>query len=141
MSARLTPLIHVPDVRATALWYRGIGFALVAWHACDADGLGSGEPPADDAEWDWALVRYGAGEVMFNIGGEESDAPRREVDLYVKVDPREGRGVDALHAVLKDRAEVIEPPYDAFHGNRELIVRDLNGFWITFGQAIAAADG
>ena len=45
-------------------------------------------------------------------------------------------GVDALHLKLKDKAEVVEAPYDAFHGNRELIIRDLNGFWITFAQPV-----
>ncbi len=27
-------------------------------------------------------------------------------------------------------------PYDAFYGMREFIIRDCNGFWITFGQPI-----
>lgn len=136
MSASLTPMIHVPDVRSTALWYRSIGFELAAWHAVDSDRMGGGDPPDDGEPWDWALLRYGRGRVMLNSGGLASDAPRREVDLYLDVDPAVGQGVDALHAALRDRVEVVEPPYDAFHGNRELIVRDPNGFWITFAQPV-----
>jgi hypothetical protein len=28
----------------------------------------------------------------------------------------------------------VEDLYDAFHGMREFIIRDINGFWVTFGQ-------
>jgi hypothetical protein len=30
--------------------------------------------------------------------------------------------------------DVVEVPHDTFYGMRELIIRDLNRFWITFGQ-------
>jgi len=86
---------------------------------------------------DWAMVRLGASEVMFSAGGRTSDSVRRDVDLYVQLAPETAEeGVDALHLKLKDKAEVVEAPYDAFHGNRELIIRDLNGFWITFAQPV-----
>ena len=138
MKARLTPMIHVPDVRATALGYRSIGFTPDAWHVEGAVAMSSGAPtPAlSDAEdpGDWALLSYGAGVVMFNAGGRASEAKRREVDLYIDL----GQGVDALYQTLKDRVEVVEAHYDAFHGNRELIVRDLNGFRITFAQPVTA---
>ncbi len=32
--------------------------------------------------------------------------------------------------------KVVEGLYDAFYGMREFIIRDINGFWITFGQPI-----
>lgn len=135
---RLTPMIHVPDVRAAALWYVSIGFVLAGWHEEGAGEMGGGEPPEDGAEWDWALLRFGSGAVMFSEGGRASDARRREVDLYVDVEPPPaGQGVDALYAALKDRVDVVEPPYDAFHGNRELIIRDPNGFWVTFAQPVS----
>ena len=142
MKARLMPMIHLPDVRAAALWYRSIGFSLDAWHVEATVAMSSGTPGPDlsDAEgeagdpWDSALPSYGAGVVMSNAGGRASEVRRREVDLYVDL----GQGIDALHEILKDRVEVVEAPYDAFHGNRELIVRDLNGFRITFAQPVTA---
>ncbi|HEX2061466.1 MAG TPA: VOC family protein [Thermoanaerobaculia bacterium] len=118
MFQRAVPMLHVPDVRAAAEWYAQLGFEIVRTHS-------------DDDEMSWALLRCGSTELMFNEGGKESDAHRREVDLYVYVDD-----VDALAARLEGRVEVVEPLYDAIYGMREIIIRDLNRFWITFGQPI-----
>jgi len=118
MTRNVTPMIHVPDVRATMEWYQSIGFTAVRWN--DEDGI-----------IDWAMLTFGEGTVMFNIGGKPSTAERREVDLYVYVE-----NVDGLYQELKDRVEVVETPHDTFYGMRELIIRDLNRFWVTFGQEI-----
>lgn len=136
MANSITPMIHVPNVSKAAGWYETIGFELVSWHACDADELGT-DPLPSDAILDWALLRWGDDGVMLNAGGAQSDAKRRDVDLYIDLDPAsEAQGVDALFARLKDRAEVVAAPYDAFYGNREFILRDLNGFWITFAEPV-----
>jgi len=119
MEKRVVPMIHVPDVRAALDWYRGIGFEEVTTFTDGHDGLS------------FAIVSFGACAVMFNEGGEASARHRREVDLYVYTDH-----IDALYARLKDRVDIVEPPHDAPHGMRELIIRDLNRFWITFGQEI-----
>ena len=111
-------MIHVPDVRATVAWYQQIGFDVVSTYGDD-----TGE------NFSFAIVKFGETWVMFNTGGESSDARRREVDLYVYTD-----NVDELYQTLRDRVDVIELPHDTFYGQRELIIRDLNRFWITFGQ-------
>ena len=116
MPQKLTPMLHVPDVPATAAWYESIGFTVAGIH-----------------EDDWALLTWGESAVMFSEGGKPSDAWRREVDLYVHADD-----VDGLHEQLKDRVDVVEPPHDTFYGMRELIIRDCNRFWITFGQPVKA---
>jgi len=67
---------------------------------------------------------------MFNQGGQPSTRDRREVDLYIYSD-----NVDDLYRRLKDRVDIVEAPHDTFYGMREFIFRDLNRFWITFGQA------
>jgi uncharacterized glyoxalase superfamily protein PhnB len=113
---RVTPMVHVPDVRATADWYRNLGFSVRAVH--DEDGV-----------MDWAALTFGQGEVMFSGGGRESTAHRREVDLYVQTED-----VDGFFHRVKDRVEVVEPPHDTFYGMREFIIRDINRFWLTFGQ-------
>jgi hypothetical protein len=118
MSRKVVPMIHVPDVRAAAEWYMAIGFEL---ETTSEEGAGLS----------FAMVSFGAGEVMFNEGGQPSTRDRREVDLYVYTDD-----IDGLYARLKDRVDVVETPHDTFHGMRELIVRDLNRFWITFGQEL-----
>lgn len=117
MDKRVVPMIHVPDVRATVDWYESIGFNVVATYGNEDDGLS------------FAIVSFGDGRVMFNESGETSTKRRREVDLYVYTD-----NVDELHARLKERVDVVEGPHNTFYGMREVIIRDLNRFWITFGQ-------
>lgn len=56
---------------------------------------------------------------------------RREVDLYVDVDQ-----VDQLFASLRDRVQIVAELDDTHYGMREFIIRDPNGFWITFGQNV-----
>ena len=118
MPKTVAPMIHVPNVRATVEWYQGIGFEVRA----------TGE---DDGEMTWAALRFGSGEFMLDVGGKPSSAERREVDLYVTTD-----AVDDLHQRLKDRVEVVEGLHDTFYGMREFIIRDVNRFWITFGQEV-----
>ena len=118
MPRKVTPMIHVPDVRATMEWYRSIGFTVI----------GTNE---EDGVIDWAMLSFGDGTVMFSAGGRPSTAHRREVDLYVHTEK-----VDDLYEYLSERVDVVEAPHDTFYGMREIIIRDLNGFWITFGQEI-----
>ena len=119
MSKNVVPMIHVPDVRATVEWYESIGFNVVATYGHEGDGLSFG------------IVSFGKGQVMFSPDGETSAKHRREVDLYVYTDD-----VDEVYERLKDRVEVVKGPHNTFYGAREVIIRDLNRFWITFGQDI-----
>ncbi|HJT66038.1 MAG TPA: VOC family protein [Pyrinomonadaceae bacterium] len=123
MAKKAVPMIHVPDVRATVEWYQQIGFGVVATYE-----LG------DTDNYSFAIVSFGETWVMFSTDGTPSDKWRREVDLYVYTD-----NVDELYQTLKERVDVVEPPHDTFYGMHELIIRDLNRFWITFGQEIADA--
>jgi uncharacterized glyoxalase superfamily protein PhnB len=109
-------MIHVPDVSATIDWYTGIGFKLVRQNE-------------EDGEINWVKLSFADSEVMFDSSGKPSTDHRREVDLYVLTDD-----VDDLYKRLKDRVQVVEDLYDAFYGMREFIIRDINGFWVTFGQ-------
>jgi hypothetical protein len=111
-------MIHVPDVRAAAGWYESIGFTVIRTNE-------------EDGEMNWALLSMGSSELMFNEGGQPSTRHRREVDLYVHVDD-----IDDLYLRLKDRVEVVEEPHDTVYGMRELIIRDLNRFWMTFGEPL-----
>jgi len=120
MPRAVVPMIRVPDVAATIAWYRAVGFELVdTWT----------EAPEDGGEITWAELAFGQGSVMFSVGGEGSGAARREVDLYVYVDDV----TDVAHR-LNGHAEVLEDVHETFYGMRELVVRDLNGFWLTFAQ-------
>jgi catechol 2,3-dioxygenase-like lactoylglutathione lyase family enzyme len=118
MNNNVVPMIHVPDVRATVNWYESIGFRAVETYGGESTD-----------ELSFAIIAFGNGRVMFNQGGETSTKNRREVDLYTYTE-----NVDEVYSRLKDRLDVIEGPHDTFYGMREVIIRDLNGFWITFGQ-------
>jgi uncharacterized glyoxalase superfamily protein PhnB len=111
-------MLQVPDIRATVDWYVALGFQV----------LGTAD---DDGELTWAMLAFGDGRVMFNCGGRASDAPRRDADLYLEVDD-----VDAVFASLPAGVDVFEGLHDTFYGMREFIVRDNNGFWLTFGQRV-----
>lgn len=115
---RVTPMIHVPNVRQAAEWYASIGFIV----------SGTNE---DDGDMNWARVTLGDSDVMFNEGGQPSTADRREVNLYIDTEH-----IDDVYERLKDRVEVREGLHVTFYGMKEFIIRDLNGFWITFGEPI-----
>ena len=117
MSQSVAPMIHVPDVAAAAAWYASIGFTVMQTYDDGGDGLS------------FAILQFGDSRIMFNSGGSASAARRREVDLYVYTDD-----VDALPARFGDRVSVQAALYDTFYGMREFIIRDLNGFWVTFGR-------
>ena len=116
MADRVVPMLHVPDVRVTVTWYQALGFALRGSHE-------------DGGKLTWAALALGASELMLNAGGRPSDAPRRDVDLYVHT-----RDVDARFHRLPATVVVQEPPHDTEYGQREFIIRDVNGFWLTFGE-------
>jgi uncharacterized glyoxalase superfamily protein PhnB len=44
--------------------------------------------------------------------------------------------LEELHEKLKDAVDVQEGIHDTFYGMREFIVRDINGFWVTFGESL-----
>ena len=121
MPEHFVPMLHVPDVRATVAWYEALGFVLRGSHE-------------ECGELTWAALTLGASELMLSAGGRPSAAPRRDVDLYVHT-----RGVDGRFARLPAGVVVQEPPHDTEYGQREFIVRDLNGFWLTFGEPMDAA--
>lgn len=116
MAPRVVPMIRVVDVRASIAWYERIGFTVVGTHE-------------DEGQVNWASLRFGASEVMLNAGGRPTADSRRDVDLYVHTD-----SVDDLYQRLKDLVQVQAGPHDTFFGKREFIVRDIDGFWVTFAQ-------
>jgi uncharacterized glyoxalase superfamily protein PhnB len=118
MPERIVPMIHVADVNATAQWYASIGFEIRGVNR-----------ECDDGEIDWASLWLGSGQIMLTAGGDATAAPRREVDLYTYVDD-----VDDVRRRIDGKADIVEDLHDTFYGMREFIIRDCNGFWITFGQ-------
>ncbi|MFN2530092.1 MAG: hypothetical protein ABR555_02225 [Pyrinomonadaceae bacterium] len=122
MSYEVVPMLHVLNVRATVEWYESIGFSVLNTYGDDSNAFS------------FAIMSFGSSQVMFNSGGHSSSATRRDADLYISTDK-----VDELYEQLKDRVNVVECPHDTFYGMHELIIRDLNRFWISFGKTSAFA--
>lgn len=120
MATKIVPMIHVPEVKATVSWYVSIGFRFNRWNE-------------EDGEVNWASVSLDGSEVMFNLGGKPSAEWRREFDLYIQVED-----VDEIARRIRDKVDVVEDVHDTFYGMREFIIRDVNRFWITFGQPVNA---
>jgi uncharacterized glyoxalase superfamily protein PhnB len=118
MPQDVVPMIHVPDVRATADWYISIGFKLIRQNE-------------EDGEINWAKLSFGNSEIVLDAGGRLSTDNRREVDVYILTDK-----VADIYRDLKECVQVIESLHETFYGMREFVVRDVNGFWVTFGEPI-----
>jgi ankyrin repeat protein len=132
---RIDPAIRVADMRATIAWYCAIGFTLTGQHALDT-------PAA------WAGLSLGDCFLMLVPGGTPAGA--REISFWLRTDR-----VDELYRALKQRqldrasavlagaepaepeARVVHDLHDAFYGEREFTIVDLNGYHLTFAQAIS----
>jgi uncharacterized glyoxalase superfamily protein PhnB len=116
----IVPQFTVPDVVATAEYYRDVwGFNLSGyWN----------DPPV------FAIVERDGIEIFFNKATAGTQPRTGRVaggyDLYLHV-----QGLDAWAAQLrKHGADIVEGPELRIYGQRELIVRDLNGLIIALGE-------
>ncbi len=126
---RSAPILGVRRVRAAAEYYRdALGFTLDPEH-------GVFQPSADEPDGVYAIVERAGISIHLQIRrGEraERERARFERDVYVYVDD-----LDALHADLRRRgARIIGSPTIAPYGIRELVVEDLDGHRLTFGQPV-----
>lgn len=126
---RASPVLAVRDVRQAAEYYRDVlGFSLDP-----VDGVFA--PSAEEPSGVYAIVKRAGVWIHFQIRREE--IPRRqrasfECDVYVYVDD-----VDSLHADLQRRGATILRPLElAPYGIREIMVEDLYGYRLIFGQPV-----
>lgn len=123
----VAPILGVARVREAAEHYRDVlGFELDP-----VDGVFAPSPA--EPQGVYAIVMRGGASIHFQIRREPMP-PRSPGtltrDVYVFVDD-----LDALHAdFVKRGAKVIAPPHMAPHGIREVVVDDLNGFRLAFGE-------
>jgi uncharacterized glyoxalase superfamily protein PhnB len=123
-----SPVLGVANVRQAAEYYRDVlGFSL------DLDGVF--QPSPDEPGGVYAIVKRPGAWIHFQIR-RESAAPRVreaiELDAYVYVDD-----VDGLYADLQRRgAVVLQRPIVMPYGLREMVVEDLNGFRVAFGEFV-----
>ncbi|MFL5331379.1 MAG: VOC family protein [Gemmataceae bacterium] len=126
---RVSPVLGVPHVRGAAEYYRDVlGFSLDP-----TDGVF--QPSPDEPGGVYAVVKRG--HIWLHLQIRRGDLPPRprspfERDVYFYV-----QGLDNVHADLRQRGAVIlHPPGLAPHGIREMVVEDLNGYRLTFGEVV-----
>ena len=124
---RASPILGVKEVRKAAEYYRDVfGFSL------DPDD-GIFQPPGS-SEAVYAIVMRS--DVWIHLQIRRSDnpaAPRPPIerDVYVYADD-----LDALHQEFIGRgATVLSAPGATPYGMREMVVEDLNGYRIAFGES------
>jgi uncharacterized glyoxalase superfamily protein PhnB len=127
-SWRAAPILGVRNVRLSAEYYRDVlGFDL------DPDD-GVFQPSPDEPGGVYAIVKRDSAWIHFQIRrGEMPQRARQplERDVYLYVD-----NVDELFADLQRRGAVIlQPLRQTPYGLREMVVEDLDGFRIAFGEA------
>jgi uncharacterized glyoxalase superfamily protein PhnB len=123
-------VLGVKQVRHAAEYYRDVlGFTL--------DPLdGVFQPTDDEPGGVYAIVKRSGVRVHFQI--RRDDLPQRqrqafERDVYLYV-----LDLDGLYADLQQRGAVIlQPPHVAPYGIREMVIEDLNGYRLTFGEVVS----
>ncbi len=119
-------ILPVPDVAATAAWYRDVfGFRVV-------EHLEAEEPFAaayrDAVEL--VFVRIAPGSAAF-----EPNRVRYAAGDDVYLDPDTVEGVDELFAEVVERgAKVVRPPAMVSYGSYEFVVEDPDGRWVCVGR-------
>jgi uncharacterized glyoxalase superfamily protein PhnB len=126
---RAPPVLGVRDVRQAAEYYRDVlGFSLDP-----VDGVF--QPTGDEPGGVYAIVKRAEVWIHFQI--RRGELPQRtrqsmEGDVYLYVE-----NLDALYAELVQRGAILlQAPRVAPYGLREIMVEDLNGFRLTFGEFV-----
>jgi len=126
---KVAPILGVPHVRQAAEYYRDVlGFSLDPIN-------GIFQPTENEPGGVYAIVKRGGVWIHFQI--RRSDLARQdrqpiERDVYVYVDD-----LDELYADLQRRgATITQPPRIAPYGLREIVVEDLNGYRLAFGEFV-----
>ncbi len=126
---RASPVLGVRNVRRSAEYYRDVlGFSLDPVN-------GVFQPEKGEPGGVYAIVKRKGAWIHFQVRrGDAPDRPGRpfEHHVYLYVDD-----VSSLHAELVARgARVLQEPRLAPYGLLEIVVEDLDGHRITFGQAV-----
>ena len=117
----VAPQLAVPDVIEAAEYYRDVfGFTIAGTF---------GDPPVH------AIVNRDEAHIFFGRSGEGTGVSNRSlsptgIDIYLWLE-----GLDDFAGEIGTRGgDIIEGPVTRSYGVREIVVRDLNGFVLTFGE-------
>lgn len=120
-----TPLLQVFDTRKSCAFYVKLGFEVT----------GTYEP---DGHLYWVELTRGEMRIMLNACYEDHERPdtpdparvaaHRDTEIYFRC-----TDVDAAHAEFKSNGLDVSEPAEQ-HGRREVVLRDPDGFHLSFFQ-------
>ena len=125
---RAVPQFTVPDVVRTAQNYRDVlGFQIASYWDGEQASLSTDPPPYFAIVWrDDVQMFFGRGDHAQSVLATSEGG----YHAYFHID-----GVDALANELRSRgATIVDGPEDRVYNQRELVVRDCNGFVLAFGE-------
>lgn len=127
----ITSNLMVEDVDKTVGYYQDVlGFTLEI------------SVPKDDGKLQWAMVSRDSVDIMLheraNIIEEMPELKDTEpgggsITLFIKME-----GIDPFYDELskKKNTDIIKEPHTTFYGMKEFIIRDINGYIITFAEPV-----
>lgn len=127
----ITSNLMVEDVDKTVNYYKKVlGFKLEI------------SVPKDDGKLQWAMVSRDSVDIMLheraNIIEEMPELEGTEpgggsITLFVKME-----GIDKFYEEVskKNDTDIIKEPHTTFYGMKEFILRDINGYIITFAEPV-----
>lgn len=128
---KLTPNIMVDDINRSITFYRNLlDFELVTT-----------VPEKED--YDWALMRNGSTEIMFqtreSLSKEVPSLRDKKVggalSFYIDVDK-----INKLYGFLKDKTTLVQDIHTTFYGAVEFTIEDCNGYLLTFAESSASEE-
>jgi catechol 2,3-dioxygenase-like lactoylglutathione lyase family enzyme len=119
-------ILPVPDVAATAAWYRDVLDFRVVEHLEAAEPFAAAYRDAVEL----VFVQIAAGGAPF-----EPNRVRYRAGYDVYLDPDTVEGVDGLFAEVTARgATVVRPPARVGYGSYEFVIEDPDGRWVCVGR-------
>jgi len=130
MLKKLTPNLMVEDVGQTLTFYQDVlGFEVVM-------------TLPETAPFDFAIAQRDGIELMFqsrqslseNVPALEGSVIGASQTFYIEV-----TGITDLYQQLRDRVEIVVDLHTTFYGTQEMYFRDINGYILSFSEAIQPA--
>jgi uncharacterized glyoxalase superfamily protein PhnB len=123
----ITPNLMVEDVNQTVRFYEDVlGFKL-------------DQSVPESGQFDWASVRSGGVEIMFQARSSLStDLPSFQelptggtLTLFIQM-----TGIQELYGHTQPQVELVQELNETFYGMREFSIKDPNGYFLTFAEPV-----
>ncbi len=123
----LTPNLMVDDVNETIDWYaENLGFKRIM-------------SVPEEGRFQWAMIGRDGVNLMLqtreSIAEEDAELGNMPIggslSFFVRMN-----GLEALYDNITHKQAVIKPPYKTFYGMMEMMVKDCNGYYLTFAEEV-----